>query len=639
MRYVDTKLNKDQLKKCIEKGPYILTHLVTLEVPVEGDNPGQPHVVREETYINTTPENRKLIDAKAEAIYVILNVIGESINKQDVTTKLFWEFGKFTLRDGESIESYYIRFYRMMNEMVRNKLKADTMQMNQHQNEFNETRAKRIARNANPLVLIAATQHYPDDYTQSPKPYKTHAHSSRQTPLTRTHATTRNKGQKIVKTPLPQSESASEEDSDEEQDQRDRQMQKSLALITKHFKNIYRPTNNNLRISSDTKNVDTSLRLGMTDKLGSLGIKGQVNDYEYHKDKMMLCTKEPKGIPLSVEHNEWLQDTDEEPNKQELEAHYMYMARFKRSYMLLMIIQDLPMMLSHWKSRNVIFDSSDMCDNEGKADQNVDEPEDELVLLASLIANLKLDVDESDKDPSLLGRILLPVSLLNYFHWEGLLNFKNDILMFQQHQVQIFYDHVNPDTRRTIDQAAGGKPRDKNAKESWALLEDLALYDNMKVGMAQETSLNRSRQSLCLKMSQICSGPHDTRYCIENLEQAVIDYVSSRTDKAGDSRLANFEADFKQQSEMTNKIDTFWKAINDRMTGALPSDTVKNPKLNVNFTSSVLSARSYPTEDPQSSSPPYNSNNRAHGDTKGLGEVDEEREVSEEEVKEEEDDP
>nr|GEX01634.1 putative heat shock protein 70 family, peptide-binding domain protein [Tanacetum cinerariifolium] len=32
--------------------------------------------------------------------------------------------------------------------------------------------------------------------------------------------------------------------------------------------------------------------------------------------------------------------------------------------------------------------------------------------------------------------------------------------------------------RRTIDQEAGGKLRDKNAKESWALLEDLALYDN-----------------------------------------------------------------------------------------------------------------------------------------------------------------
>ncbi|GJX77781.1 hypothetical protein Tco_0324592 [Tanacetum coccineum] len=53
---------------------------------------------------------------------------------------------------------------------------------------------------------------------------------------------------------------------------------------------------------------------------------------------------------------------------------------------------------------------------------------------------------------------------------------------------------------------------------------------------------------------------------------------------------------------MTNKIDKVLKAINDRMTGALPSDMVKNPKLNVNSTYLILSARSYPTEDPQCSS-------------------------------------
>ncbi|GJR72200.1 RNA-directed DNA polymerase, eukaryota, reverse transcriptase zinc-binding domain protein [Tanacetum coccineum] len=45
------------------------------------------------------------------------------------------------------------------------------------------------------------------------------------------------------------------------------------------------------------------------------------------------------------------------------------------------------------------------------------------------------------------------------------------------------------------------------------------------------------------------------------------------------------------------------------MTRALPSDTVKNPKLNVNHTSSVSSTRSYPMEDPQGSSRPLNSIN------------------------------
>ncbi|GJV27646.1 hypothetical protein Tco_1384094 [Tanacetum coccineum] len=56
-----------------------------------------------------------------------------------------------------------------------------------------------------------------------------------------------------------------------------------------------------------------------------------------------------------------------------------------------------------------------------------------------------------------------------------------------------------------------------------------------------------------------------------------------------DARLSKFEADFKQQqSEMTNKIDTVLKAITDRIAGALPSNTVKNPKLS---TSPVLFPR------------------------------------------------
>ncbi|GKD47922.1 MAK10-like protein [Tanacetum coccineum] len=67
-----------------------------------------------------------------------------------------------------------------------------------------------------------------------------------------------------------------------------------------------------------------------------------------------------------------------------------------------------------------------------------------------------------------------------------------------------------------------------------------------------------------------------------------------------DARLSKFEADFKQQqSKMTNKIDTLLKAITDRIAGTLPSDTIKNSKLS---TSQVLSARSYPTIDPQCSS-------------------------------------
>ncbi|GKG12895.1 hypothetical protein Tco_0347132, partial [Tanacetum coccineum] len=83
------------------------------------------------------------------------------------------------------------------------------------------------------------------------------------------------------------------------------------------------------------------------------------------------------------------------------------------------------------------------------------------------------------------------------------------------------------------------------------------------------------------------------QYCMEDPEQAFVEYASSRIDEAGeglvsnfmasqDARLSKFEADFKQQqNEMTNKIDTVLKAITDRIVGALPSDMVKNLKLNV----------------------------------------------------------
>ncbi|GKB32548.1 hypothetical protein Tco_0871949 [Tanacetum coccineum] len=46
---------------------------------------------------------------------------------------------------------------------------------------------------------------------------------------------------------------------------------------------------------------------------------------------------------------------------------------------------------------NVIPDSPDMCDNEIQTDQNVIECDDECAVLANLIANLKLDVDENKK--------------------------------------------------------------------------------------------------------------------------------------------------------------------------------------------------------------------------------------------------
>ncbi|GKD44726.1 MAK10-like protein, partial [Tanacetum coccineum] len=171
---------------------------------------------------------------------------------------------------------------------------------------------------------------------------------------------------------------------------------------------------------------------------------------------------------------------------------------------------------------------------------------------------------------------------------------RNDILMFQQHhgeslseawnrfkdllqkvpyhdidlwlQVQIFYDHVNPITRRTIDQSADGKLRDLNPEESWEILEDLSLYENESwndpkdIALPQDVPSTSDRRLIELenqvqhlmeaylaptqtiqvnKVSsscEICSGPHYTQYYMKNHEQAFVDYASSRTNEVGAKR-------------------------------------------------------------------------------------------------------
>ncbi|GKE85963.1 hypothetical protein Tco_1559705, partial [Tanacetum coccineum] len=114
-----------------------------------------------------------------------------------------------------------------------------------------------------------------------------------------------------------------------------------------------------------------------------------------------------------------------------------------------------------------------------------------------------------------------------------------------------------------------GLLRDHNAEESWALLEDLTLYDNESwndprdfakpvkaIALPQDvpstsdrrlTKLENQVQSLMeahlaptqltqvnkiTTSCEICSGPHDTQYCMENPEQAFVEYASSRTDEA-----------------------------------------------------------------------------------------------------------
>ncbi|GKA42317.1 hypothetical protein Tco_0734977 [Tanacetum coccineum] len=89
--------------------------------------------------------------------------------------------------------------------------------MVKYQKEVNEICAERIAKNANPLALVAAAQQYPDPYCQAPKSHKSFAPTSKQSSSTRSNASTKYKGKEIAKPITPPSESGSEEDSGPEQ--------------------------------------------------------------------------------------------------------------------------------------------------------------------------------------------------------------------------------------------------------------------------------------------------------------------------------------------------------------------------------------------------------------------------------------
>ncbi|GJV75662.1 hypothetical protein Tco_1507246 [Tanacetum coccineum] len=205
-----------------------------------------------------SPENKEHYQLEKEAIHLLLTGIGDGIYST--------EFGKFNSHDGESMESYYSRFYKMMNEMIRNNLTVATMQVN-----------------------VQFLQ----------------------------------------------------------------QLQPEWSRFVTIFKKNH--------------NLDT---------------------VSYHKlfDVLKQYQKE--------EQDDWLEETDEEIDEQELEVHYSYIVK----------IQEVPIADSGTDTEpleqvdsNVILDSPDMCDNDIQTEQYAKECDDEPVVLANLITNLTLDTKENKK--------------------------------------------------------------------------------------------------------------------------------------------------------------------------------------------------------------------------------------------------
>nr|GEW58865.1 hypothetical protein [Tanacetum cinerariifolium] len=171
-RYIDTKPNHEVIHYCLKNPPYKFTW-ADKQVPILEGSPVTTTETYMETYKNVSQDIRDQLNAEAEAVQIILTGIDKDIySTVDACPNAY----------GESLESYYSRFYKMINEFIRNQCDVTNHQVNvqfllqlqpewqrfvtlvkqsqelktvsyyklydilkQHQNEVNEIRAKRIA--------------------------------------------------------------------------------------------------------------------------------------------------------------------------------------------------------------------------------------------------------------------------------------------------------------------------------------------------------------------------------------------------------------------------------------------------------------------------------------------------------------
>nr|GFB40948.1 hypothetical protein [Tanacetum cinerariifolium] len=151
----------------------------------------------------------------------------------------------------------------------------------------------------------------------------------------------KNRGKIIVNSSQPIYDQEPSMVAEDDETSKDKEIYKLMALISLSFKKIYKPTNNNLQTSSNTSkaNHDNSLRINRSigyenQRIGNVAGAREtkpkrVKDVAYHREKMLLCKQEEAGIQLNAEQADWKDDTDDELEDQELEAHYMYMAQLQ----------------------------------------------------------------------------------------------------------------------------------------------------------------------------------------------------------------------------------------------------------------------------------------------------------------------
>ncbi|GJY49932.1 hypothetical protein Tco_0439888 [Tanacetum coccineum] len=230
---------------------------------------------------------------------------GSDIRIQEKKAKLFNEWERFTSTDGESIESYYHRFSKLMNDFKRNKHFPEKIASNlkflnnlqpewsrhvtivhqtkdlhttdytqlydflkYNQKEVDELRAERLARTHDPLALMANSNNpfnYPVFHQDQPSP----STFMQQPQPNNNYNPQPSFNQNYMQQPMPNPEDITDPTT---------AMNMALVLMAKAFKlNYSTPTNNNQRLSSNPRNrqiAQPGMNLGQDRQMQMVGGNG-----------------------------------------------------------------------------------------------------------------------------------------------------------------------------------------------------------------------------------------------------------------------------------------------------------------------------------------------------------------------------
>ncbi|GJS73842.1 hypothetical protein Tco_0706683 [Tanacetum coccineum] len=275
LRYAKSRPNGKLIHNSIMNGPYVRRMIPELgnlarTVPV-------PEMFHEQTDDELTEAEIKQMEAHDQMMK------GSDIGIQEKKAKLFNEWEMFTSIDRESIESYYHCLSKLMNDFKRNKHFPEKIASNlkflnnlqpkwsrhvtivhqtkdlhtadytrlydflkYNQKEVDELRAERLAKTQDPLALMANSNNsfnYPVFHPDLPS---SSTYIQQPLPNNNKYNPQPSFNQNYMQQPMPNLKDITDPTT---------AMNTALALMAKAFKlNYSTPTNNNQRISSNSRN-------------------------------------------------------------------------------------------------------------------------------------------------------------------------------------------------------------------------------------------------------------------------------------------------------------------------------------------------------------------------------------------------